>query len=86
MAPELVLAADPGATFIARARHGETWGILIAAAGANDAPVAEVTTDDGRQFTAIITPPAVDADPAAGLAAANYWELPSAFIATLTPR
>ena len=53
----------------------ETWGIVIETL---DAPVTGdargAVADDGRVF-AVIVPPADDADPAAVLAAARYWEL-----------
>jgi hypothetical protein len=91
MVPERVRAEWPDARFVARARlqprplgaviapsgaRYETWGIIVAVP---DTPVVgEVRgalTDEGRPLSVVI-PPADDADPAAVLAAAKYWELP----------
>lgn len=95
MQPERVRAAWPDARFLARAcvlprpvgaivppsgAAYETWGILIEAPGVAEAGEARtVVTDDGRQFAAAALP-ADDADPAAVLAAAKYWELPPAYV------
>jgi hypothetical protein len=90
MQPEQVRGAWPEARFVARGRlqprplgaatppagaRDETWGIVI------ETPDAAVT-DDGRVF-AVTAPPADDADPAAVLAAARYWELPSPYVQRL---
>ena len=98
MQPERVRAAWPQARFVARARlqprplgasmppagaRYETWGILVETP---DAPVQgeerQVVTDDGRVFTAAVLAPD-DADPAAVLAAARYWELAPAYVRRL---
>lgn len=98
MAPGAILAAHPGARFVARARvagdaasPAPVWGILVRLADPSaDATMAgsiEVTTDDGRPFQAIApagTTPR--GEPAAVLAAARYWELSPAYIATLPGR
>lgn len=97
MDPAAVLAAEPAARFVARARLGtgtasddvdDVWGILIrvpaAGIGVDVGEEREVTTDDGRSFAA-----AVDGDgrprggTAAVLAAARYWELPPAYVRRL---
>jgi hypothetical protein len=98
MEPERVRAVWPEARFVARARlqprpRGavpppvgtayETWGILIEAPGTDvDGEARGTVTDDGRAATAIAPPPD-DADPAAVLAAAKYWELPPAYVRRL---
>jgi hypothetical protein len=98
MMPERVRAAWPEARFVARARlqprprgpvaapagaRYETWGIVVAAP---DAPfpgeARGALTDDGRAL-AVVVPPADDADPAAVLAAARYWELPPDYVRRL---
>jgi hypothetical protein len=98
MQPERVQATWPEARFVARGRlqprpvgavapptgtRYETWGIVI------DTPEALVTgdarsavSDDGRVF-AVTIPPPDDADPAAVLAAARYWELPPPYVRSL---
>jgi hypothetical protein len=98
MQPERVRDAWPEARFVARGRlqprplgavapptdtRYETWGIVIetpAVADTGDARSA--VADDGRLFT-VAVPPADDADPAAVLAAARYWELPPAYVRRL---
>jgi hypothetical protein len=61
----------------------ETWGIVIETP---DAPVTgdarSAVADDGRVF-AVTVPPPDDADPAAVLAAARYWELPPPYVRRL---
>ena len=98
MQPERVRADWPRARFVARGRlqprplgavvapagaRYETWGIVVETP---DAPVHGETrgavTDDGRALTAVVLPPD-DADPAAVLAAARYWELPPAYVRRL---
>ena len=95
MEPERVRSTWPEARFVARGRleprplgavaapagvRYETWGIVIETA---DAPVSGesrgAVADDGRVF-AVTVPPADDADPAAVLAAARYWELPPPYV------
>lgn len=88
MAPEAIRRAFPGAAFVARAWIGDpaapVWGVLISGAGhADNLPVAEVTTDDGRRFMAAVPSPAADVDPERVIAAARYWELPPAYIERL---
>ena len=94
MDPTAVLAAYPGARFVARARlaaaeeQDEVWGILIrvpAETGEDDgADEREVITDDGRRFRAIAVGGGRPAgDPAAVLAAARYWELPPSYVRRL---
>ena len=89
MAPGAVLAAWPGARFVARAwvpgaDGAPVWGILLAGAGeAGGAPSATVTTDDGREFEAVVPTVAPEGDAAAVLAAARYWELPPSYVRTL---
>jgi hypothetical protein len=88
MAPEAIRRAFPAASFVARAWLGDpaqpVWGVLIAGAGpAAEAPIAEVTTDDGRRFLAAVPSPVEDADPAAVIAAARYWELSPAYVERL---
>ena len=98
MQPERVRGVWPEARFVARGRleprpfgavvppvatRYETWGIVIETP---DAPTAGdrrgAVTDDGRVLTVTIPPPD-DADPAAVLAAARYWELPPAYVRRL---
>ena len=90
MQPEAVLAAYPGAQFVARARlegrdtgEGDTWGIVIrteASPAAGD-ELHDVTTDDGRTLAARISDGGrPTGDPAAILAAAKYRELPPAYV------
>jgi hypothetical protein len=98
MQPEQVRGAWPEARFVARGRleprplgpvsapvgaRYETWGIVI------ETPDASITgdsrgavTDDDRNF-AVIVPPPDNADPAAVLAAARYWELPPPYVRRL---
>ena len=98
MEPERVRRAWPEARFMARAHlqprplgavaapagtRYETWGIITetpdgSATGDGRGAVA----DDGSVF-AVIVPPPDDADPAAVLAAARYWELPPAYVRRL---
>ena len=95
MMPGLILAAHPGACFLARARVRDNaattepvWGVLVRLAEpsveAGGTGAVSVTADDGRGFQAIapagITP---SGDPAAVLAAARYWELSPTYVATL---
>ena len=85
MDPTAIRAAWPGARFVARARLGERWGILLSAplTDADRArPEREVITDDGRAVLAHAdeTPAG---DDAGILAAARYWELPPAYVRTL---
>jgi hypothetical protein len=98
MQPERVRVAWPEARFLARARleprplgalaapsgaEYERWGILIEAPSAEATGESHATrTDDGRLFAAVVLPPD-DADPAAVLAAARYWELPPAYVRKL---
>ena len=95
MQPERVRSAWPEARFVARGRleprplgavmapagvRYETWGIVIETP---DAPTTGATrsavTDDGRVIAVTALPPD-DADPAAVLAAARYWELPPPYV------
>src|SRR5215212_8317442 len=98
MQPEQVQETWPEARFVARARleprplgavptpagaRYETWGIVIDTPNApatGDARIA--VTDDGRVFPVSVPPPD-DADPAAVLAAARYWELPPPYVRRL---
>jgi hypothetical protein len=98
MLPERVRAAWPEARFVARARLAprplgaviapegaqyETWGILLETPeGTATGERRGVVTDDGRELTATLAA-ADDADPAAVLAAARYWELPPAYVRRL---
>ncbi len=98
MQPERVRAAWPEARFVARGRleprpigavvvpagtRYETWGIVIETPDAPTTGDARgAITDDGRVFTVTVPPPN-DADPAAVLAAARYWELPPAYVRRL---
>lgn len=65
----------------------QVWGILVSvsdleASGA--APAVTATADDGRSFTATpVTQADALANPAETVAAARYWELPPAYVATL---
>jgi hypothetical protein len=98
MQPERVRDAWPQATFVARGRlqprprgavmppagaRYETLGIIIETP---DAPATGdlrgAVADDGRVF-AVTAPPPDDADPAAVLAAARYWELPPPYVRRL---
>ena len=90
MAPGAVLAAYPGARFLARARTAADdepiWGIVIELpAPASDAgEPLEVVTDDGRPLRALAVSERQPADtPAAVLAAARYWELPPPYVQRL---
>ncbi len=98
MEPERVRGAWPQARFVARGRleprplgavaapagaRYETWGIVIETPDAvisGDARSA--VADDGRVF-AVTVAPADDADSAAVLAAARYWELPPPYVRRL---
>lgn len=98
MQPERVRAAWPEARFVARGRFQprplgalsppvgaqyETWGIIVEAPdGSMTGEERGVLTDDGRTITAIAPPPD-DADPAAVLAAARYWELSPPYVRRL---
>src|SRR5687768_6657840 len=98
MQPERVRSAWPGARFVARGRleprplgavvspvgaRYETWGIVIETAEAPPSSEARsAVTDDGRVFAVTLLPPD-DADPAAVLAAARYWELPPPYVRRL---
>ena len=98
MQPERVRESWPEARFVARARlqprplgavappagaRYETWGIVIETPGAADTRDARgAVADDGRVFTVAVPPPD-DADPAAVLAAAQYWELPPPYVRRL---
>jgi hypothetical protein len=98
MQPERVRADWPEARFVARGRleprplgavmppagtQYETWGIVIETP---EAPVAGeargALADDGRGFAVVVTA-ADDADAAAVLAAARYWELPPPYVRRL---
>jgi hypothetical protein len=98
MQPERVRAAWPEARFVARARLAprplgavppptgaeyETWGILIEAPdGAAEGEVRTAVTDDARTVSAVMALPD-DADAAAVLAAAKYWELAPPYVRRL---
>lgn len=98
MQPERVRAAWPEARFLARGQlqprpQGavpppanaayERWGILVEVPdGAADGEPRAAVSDDGRAFAVTVVAPD-DADPAAVLAAAKYWELPPAYVRTL---
>ena len=98
MQPERVRDEWPAARFVARGRlqsrplgvvappagaRYETWGIVIETP---DAPASgdarSAVTDDGRVFPVTVPAPD-DADPAAMLAAARYWELPPPYVRRL---
>ena len=95
MQPERVRGAWPEARFVARGRleprplgsvvppvgtRYETWGVVIETADApHDGEARSAVIDDGRVFAVTLLPPD-DADPAAVLAAARYWELPSPYV------
>lgn len=99
MEPSAVLAAAPGARFVARARLGgeedaeaggeeAVWGILVrvpAGQGATEGGQKRaVTTDDGRSFRAAVVGDGRPRGAAAEiLAAARYWELPPAYVRLL---
>lgn len=92
MAPSAVLAAYPGARFVARARlatgasGNEVWGIVIRLASPEDSgdELREVTTDDGRVLLAAVAGDGrPTGDAAAVLAGAKYWELPPAYVKRL---
>ena len=92
MDPTAVLAAHPGARFVARARLAsegdEVWGILVRLAshtgGGGAGDEREVVTDDGRRFRAKTTGGERPAgEPGAILAAARYWELPPSYVRQL---
>ncbi len=91
MQPERVRGTWPEARFVARGRlesrpvgeQDETWGIIV------EIPQAEISgderqavSDDGRPFGVVALPPD-DADGAAVLAAARYWELAPAYVRRL---
>lgn len=89
MDPRAVLAAYPGARFVARARlavgaSGEdVWGIVIQLASpeASNIERREVTTDDGRVLLAAVAGDGrPTGDATAVLAGAKYWELPPAYV------
>jgi hypothetical protein len=98
MDPEQVRAAWPEARFVARGRlqprplgaivapaggRFETWGIVIETPdGSTTGDTRGAVTDDGRVFAVTALPPD-DADPAAVLAAARYWELPPPYVRRL---
>ena len=95
MDPTAILAAYPGARFVARARLGvgpddgdEVWGIVIrvvsSAETSTDGDDREVVTDDGRRVRAIVTNGGRPAgEPGAVLAAARYWELRPSYVRQL---
>ena len=95
MDPTAILAAYPGAQFVARARLGVGpddgdggWGIVIRVVPSVDAHAdgddREVVTDDGRRFRAIVVNGGRPAgEPGAVLAAARYWELPPSYVRRL---
>ena len=97
MDPAAVLAAEPAARFVARARLGTgtasddvyyVWGILIRVPaggfGVDVGEEREVTTDDGRSFAAAVDGAGRPRGGAAAvLAAARYWELPPAYVRRL---
>jgi hypothetical protein len=98
MQPERVRAVWPEARFVARGRLAprplgavaapagaayETWGIILAAPdGSATGEPRAAETDDGRQMTVVVPAPD-DADEAAVLAAARYWELPPPYVRRL---
>ena len=98
MQPERIRGAWPEARFVARGRlqprplgsvaaptgvRYETWGIVIETPDASTSGETRgAVTDDGRVFAVTIYP-ADDADPATVLAAAQYWELPPAYVRRL---
>ena len=98
MQPERVRETWPETRFVARAclqprplgpvappagPRFETWGIVIEIPGAADTrDTRGAVADDGRVFT-VAVPRADDADPAAVLAAARYWELPPPYVRRL---
>jgi hypothetical protein len=98
MQPERVRQIWPRARFVARAHltprplgavmpprgaQYETWGIVLTVpAGAATGAERTAETDDGLRV-AVVAPPPDDADPAAVLAAARYWELPPPYVRRL---
>lgn len=97
MEPERVRGAWPEARFVARGRlqprpqgavappagaRYETWGIVIEIPDEISGDARGAVADDGRVFP-VTVPPADDADPAAVLAAARYWELPPPYVRRL---
>lgn len=98
MEPERIRRTWPEARFVARGRLTprplgpvappvgagyETWGIVLALPdGAASGEPRDALTDDGRALTVLVAPPD-DADPAAVLAAARYWELPPPYVRRL---
>ena len=98
MEPERVRGAWPEARFVARARlsRGRSArsrrrrasamrpGASSSRPPTRRSPVTRAarSADDGRVF-AVTVPPADDADPAAVLAAARYWELPPPYVRRL---
>lgn len=99
MAPGLVRARFPGARFVARARLDDAdepgqaskdavWGLLIRLGSGEARSAADATrpvvTDDGRRFVAAVADGGrPDGEPAAILAAAQYWELSPAYVRRL---
>jgi hypothetical protein len=97
MDPSAILAAYPGARFVARVRLetaardplGAVWGILIRLAAADPGEaddVRDVVADDGRRFRAVAVAGeggTLLGEPGAILAAARYWELPPAYVRRL---
>jgi len=62
----------------------ETWGIVleIPQSPQDTGEPRSAVTDEGRILAVTMLPPE-DTDPAAMLAAARYWELPSAYVRRL---
>lgn len=84
-ADEATTPATPGAAGHREVCREDT-GPNIATTDDARATTVTATTDDTRAITATpSTSPAALTDPAATIAAARYWELPPAYIATITP-
>lgn len=92
MDPTAVRAAYPGARFVARARvvdevdggASEVWGILLRGADGVSGNLRAVVTDEGRAFAArLASTEATNGSPTEILAAAQYWELPPAYVQRL---
>jgi hypothetical protein len=98
MQPERIRSQWPEARFVARGKLSpqplgavaapsgaeyETWGVIVEAPNGSAIDEARpAVTDDGR-FLHVVVPVADDADPAAVVAAARYWELPPPYVRRL---
>lgn len=75
----------PVARYFAGAVTDDVWGLLITTVnGAGNDQMVTVTTDDGREFSAVtVGDTLLEGDPQGVLAAARYWELPPHFVTQL---